>query len=469
MKKEMKLGVYIESGLQDWQVIQQKDGVGAAELYGKYYKEQNREACEIWSRLASEITGESIIPWKKARILDDEKWMIILEGIPAGGPYRVETCMKNGTASSFQEALRGDMIHQVYVGDLFVIAGQSNAAGYGKDPVEDGPELGVSLFGQRGIWELASHPLNDSTDSIYEQITERMNPGRSPYLHFAKYYKRISGIPVGLIQTALGASPVSRWNPEDNGDLYQNMKEMLKKASDGRIAGMLWYQGCAEAVALETEHYGKRFSQMIKSFWEEFGRIPVFACQIGRLTGNISEASDRAWNQIREAQKRVAAELDGIYLIPTLDAELSDQIHISSLSGLKIGERLARAALCILKSRPFHWQAPEIAEACLCGKNLKLTFDHVGEELFSMGADANDNGFRAEDDRGRILFEEYSCSGNIIFLRLERKPEGKCLISFGYGQDPKGVFPVDTGNHYPPAAFWRMPVEGCMEGNAYEI
>ena len=114
---------------------------------------------------------------------------IILEAIPAGGPYRVETCMKNGTASSFQEALRGDMIHQVYVGDLFVIAGQSNAAGYGKDPVEDGPELGVSLFGQRGIWELASHPLNDSTDSIYEQITERMNPGRSPYLHFAKYYK----------------------------------------------------------------------------------------------------------------------------------------------------------------------------------------------------------------------------------------------------------------------------------------
>ena len=101
---------------------------GAAELYGKYYKEQNREECEIWSRLASEITGESIIPWKKARILDNEKWMIILEGIPAGGPFRVETCMKNGTASSFQEALRGDMIHQVYVGDLFVIAGQSNAA-----------------------------------------------------------------------------------------------------------------------------------------------------------------------------------------------------------------------------------------------------------------------------------------------------------------------------------------------------
>ena len=94
----------------------------------------------------------------------------------------------------------------------------------------------------------------------------------------------------------------------------------------------------------------------------------MFACQIGRLTGNTSEASDRAWNQIREAQRKVAAELDGIYLIPTLDAELSDQIHISSLSGLKIGERLARAALCILQSRTFHWQAPEMAEACLRGQ-----------------------------------------------------------------------------------------------------
>lgn len=275
MKKEMKLGAYIESGLQDWQVIQQKNGVGAAELYGKYYKEQNREECEIWSRLASEITGESIIPWKKARILDNEKWMIILEGIPAGGPFRVETCMKNGTASSFQEALRGDMIHQVYVGDLFVIAGQSNAAGYGKDPVEDGPELGVSLFGQRGIWELASHPLNDSTGSVYEQITERMNPGRSPYLHFAKYYKRISGMPVGLIQTALGASPVSRWNPEENGDLYQNMREMIKKSFRWTDCGYALVSGLRRSCRIGNGALWKKVFSYDKIF---LGRIWKNSC-----------------------------------------------------------------------------------------------------------------------------------------------------------------------------------------------
>lgn len=465
----MKLGVYIESGLQEWQVIQQKNGVGNAGLRGRYCKEHGQEECEIWIRLVSEITGEGTCPWKRARLLDGDRWEAMLEEIPTGGPYRVETCMKTRAVTSFQEALRGDMIHQIYVGDLFVIAGQSNAAGYGKDPVEDGPELGVSMFGQKGNWKLACHPLNDSTNSVYGQITERANPGRSPYLHFAKYYKRISNMPVGLIQTSLGASPISRWNPGEEGDLYRNMVKMVKEASGGRIAGMLWYQGCAEAVALETEHYEERFSHMVKCFWKEFGKIPVFTCQINRLVGDASEESDRAWNQIREDQRRAAAAMKDVYLVPTLDAELSDQIHISSLSGLKVGERLARLALNVLQNKICHWQAPEVKKAYLYEDKLKLIFEHVEEELFSFGADSNDNGFWAEDDRGRIMFTEYSCQRNAVHLRLERKPEGECRISFGYGQDPKGVLPVDTANHYPPVAFWNLPVEICMEGDFYGI
>ena len=272
-------------------------------------------------------------------------------------------------------------------------------------------------------------------------------------------------MPVGLIQTSLGASPVSRWNPEEDGDLYRNMKEMIEEASGGQISGMLWYQGCAEAVALDTEDYEQRFSHMVKCFWEEFGRVPVFTCQIGRLVGNASEESDRAWSRIREAQRRAAAELKDVYMIPTLDAELSDQIHISALSGLKIGERLARQALNVLRGRPCRWQAPEVSKACLCERELKLIFRHVEEELFSFGADPNDNGFWAEDDRGRILFTEYFCEKNTVHLRLERKPEGDCRLSFGYGQDPKGVLPVDTAGHYPPAAFWRLPVDKCGEIN----
>ncbi|MFR3402449.1 MAG: sialate O-acetylesterase [Blautia faecis] len=43
--------------------------------------------------------------------------------------------------------------------------------------------------------------------------------GVSPYLAFGKTYAQISNMPVGLVQTSLGGSPMARWNPE-NGDLY---------------------------------------------------------------------------------------------------------------------------------------------------------------------------------------------------------------------------------------------------------
>ena len=63
-------------------------------------------------------------------------------------------------------AQRGDTRQHWGVGDVWLIAGQSNCAGYGKDPVEDPSELGVHLLGNDLHWDLATHPLNDSTNSL---------------------------------------------------------------------------------------------------------------------------------------------------------------------------------------------------------------------------------------------------------------------------------------------------------------
>lgn len=67
----------------------------------------------------------------------------------------------------------GDMIHHLGIGDLFVITGQSNSAGYGKDPIFDPPELGIHLLKNNGRWDMASHPFNDSTATI-QLIKERI-------------------------------------------------------------------------------------------------------------------------------------------------------------------------------------------------------------------------------------------------------------------------------------------------------
>ena len=99
---------------------------------------------------------------------------------------------------------RGDMIHNIGVGDVFVVAGQSNAAGRAKNPVEDAPELGVHLLRDSGVWDLATHPLGETTGSVHQGHFENHNPGHTPWLHFAKLLKRELGYPIGIVMSAYG-------------------------------------------------------------------------------------------------------------------------------------------------------------------------------------------------------------------------------------------------------------------------
>ena len=134
------------------------------------------------------------------------------------------------------------MVHNVGVGDVFVIAGQSNAAGRAKNPVADDPELGVHVLRTSARWELATHPLGETTNALHVGHYENHNPGHSPWLHFAKRLKRELGYPIGLVPCAYGGAPLRWWNPEENGALFTNMLEMLADY-DIHPRAVLWYQG----------------------------------------------------------------------------------------------------------------------------------------------------------------------------------------------------------------------------------
>ena len=71
------------------------------------------------------------------------------------------------------------------------MAGQSNMSGYGRDFAIDKPTLGVHLYANSGIWDIATHPLNDGLNTIYPENYEASN-GTCPGLSFARVrYSRI--------------------------------------------------------------------------------------------------------------------------------------------------------------------------------------------------------------------------------------------------------------------------------------
>ena len=197
-----------------------------------------------------------------------------------------------------------------------MIAGQSNSAGYGRGPYEDPSEFGVHLFRNSEQWALAAHPMNESTDTRHAVNREAANPGHSPYLQFARTLKRTLSHPVGLVQTSLGGSPLSRWNPDEPGaaDLFDNMVRCVGKAG-GKVRGIVWYQGESDTgTDADAASYAQRFRRALAAWREALAapELPVLTVQLNRVHQPADPDADRRWSQVREAQRQAARQTPGV-------------------------------------------------------------------------------------------------------------------------------------------------------------
>jgi sialate O-acetylesterase len=355
---------------------------------------------------------------------------------------------------------RGDMVHHMAVGDLYVIAGQSNSAGYGKDMVYDPPEFGVHLLRNSGRWDIATHPMNESTGTIHTANREGANPGHSPWLSFAKMVKRETGIPVGLVQTSLGGSPLDDWLP--GGSLYMNMMDIIASVG-GAVKGVLWYQGCSDGNFPKCGTYLDRFHQFVNAVRDAVGdpALPFITVQIFKHVAIVEDDSaDLAWSIVREAQRQASLQIPGVWLIPTMDCMLSDIIHVSAVSNLALGERAARIALAKLYGKRSDADAPDIAGAKKVDGGILLTFKNVSLRIYALEVPANRLPFRLEDELGELKVVAYEQpAANEILLRLARPVYGCCAVSSHYGRDPQGIALIDTGTRLPAPAFYGVVVE----------
>jgi hypothetical protein len=202
------------------------------------------------------------------------------------------------------------MIHHIGAGDVYVIAGQSNAAGFGKDIVYDPAEPGVHLLRNSGLWDLATHPFNDNTHTSHHANDETANPAHSPYLAFARRLKKVLGYPIGLIQASQGGSPLSLWDPLEDGTLYRNMLNSISVAGGGSpvgaVKGILWYQGCSDADGELAATYLERFTRMAARLRADLRDpdLPLLTVQLNRVIN--AQTPDEGWSLVREAQRRAA-------------------------------------------------------------------------------------------------------------------------------------------------------------------
>ncbi len=281
--------------------------------------------------------------------------------VPIGGPYTISITAqaKDSTPDGVIVPITFQ-VGPIFVGDLWVLAGQSNMEGVGNLEDVTPPNDKVTLLGMDGQWRRAEEPLHwlvDSPDPVHSgdpatraeraaaQHKNRVK-GAGLGLPFGVVLSAATGIPIGLVATAHGGTSMKGWDParKDEGgkSLYGSMLGQVDRAG-GKVRGMLWYQGESDANPEAAKVYPKVFAGFINSVRSDLGApdLPFYLVQIGRV---IRAGDPTAWNAVQEAQRRIPDRVPHTAVVPSIDLELDDGIHVGTQGLKRLGTRLARIA-----------------------------------------------------------------------------------------------------------------------------
>lgn len=377
------------------------------------------------------------------------EWRAELNGLPAGGPYTVRL-----TAGQDLTVEAGD----VYVGDLWVLAGQSNMEGYGDLADLETPEVGVHSFGMDDRWRLAEEPLHwlhDSVDPVHYEPYGGGDPAAIAEFHrsrakgaglglaFAKARKASTDVPIGLIPCAQGGTTLPQWSPEKRdeggGSLYGAMLRRIR-AVGGPIAGVLWYQGESDALGKETHLYRDRFHHFVGELRRDLDRpdLPLHTVQIGRfvMPDGWDVSGEEEWNPMQDLQRRLALEIPFVYAVPAVDLELDDLIHVGAQGLRRLGRRLARSVEKGLAGTPHLRSVAFEGEG---RRRLRVSFGGVEPPGFPVTRRVL--GFSIHDLERRERPFIYKARvdperrNDILLDLIEELPEGWRLW-YGHGLDP---------------------------------
>lgn len=385
--------------------------------------------------------------WRPAGSIADGKWEATLSDVQAGGPYKIEFRVEGARDTV--------SVEPVFVGDLWILAGQSNMQGVGDLIDVERPDDRVMMLDMvQERWQRAQEPLHNivaAVDRVHWPLNAEKQPerytgakldeyiqnrkkGAGLGLAFGAQYVRDAGVPVGLIPCAHGGTSMDQWDPArwdkaNPGDsLYGSMMRRFEKAG-GKVKGVLWYQGEAEANPSLSPSYREKFERFIGRVRQDMGdaSLPFYYVQIGR---HISATNVEHWKHVQEDQRKLEAAIPLTAVFSAIDADLDDSIHVGTQDLRRIGRNVAMFAAG--KAR----RGPRLESAKRAGNTIEVTFTEVNGKLTSEGRIA---GFSLRGPTGVEIPAIYKATirgNNTVVLHTQGKLPEDAQLWYGYGKDP---------------------------------
>lgn len=365
----------------------------------------------------------------------------------------------------------------VGVGDLFLVAGQSNADGRGRESVllsPSNPFVGVKFL--HNAWSKGDDPsANDTTPKTGIANAE----SGSPWPNVLNRLIPDQNVPMGFIAAAVGSTVVKQWRSAEGatvekawspGGMYARAREMVRTATDGgmKIRAVLYHQGENDlghhnglSVLGNEKEYKENLMAAVTDFWKDY-QAPVLVGQITNLGG------DRERNDsIRRAQRQVWDEHP--HALPgavTYDIFPTDGVHYREPANMKAySDRWTAAILHGLYGHREMASPKSLGVRRDGERRIALDYD---QPLVRKSWDGRE-GAKAEGLRlvseGRVFDDMQVVStelqgGTAIFVFNRSLPATPFQVCYGSGSDGQGrVVLRSAGNGLPVPMIFELTVE----------
>ncbi len=409
------------------------------------------------------------------------KWTLWLMPEKAGGPFSLTATGSGGGA--------GVTLSDLLVGDVWVASGQSNMEmplnGFpGSAVLKNGPEeIAHATLPTVRLLRLekatSDFPLNDISATWTECNPQTAAEFSAVAYFFGREINEKEKVPVGLIDTTWGGTPVEAWismmgissdaglmplfrswalfvqNLADTDAILAKEKRERDAAAAAHqpppeqhwhpnpaswepatlynamiapetlytIKGAIWYQGETNSDPERAPLYVKEMPALIADWrraWGE-GDFPFLYVQISNF-----DSPHEDWGAIRDAQRRTL-DVAHTAMAVTLDIGTKDNVHPPDKQ--TVGARLALAARAMVYGeRGLEYSGPLFREATIEGSSMRVWFSHADSGLTSNGAPAS---FEIAGKDGEFVPATAKIDGSTVLVQAEGVAHPK-FVRYGW-------------------------------------
>lgn len=352
-------------------------------------------------------------------------WSVQLPTPIAGGPYTL-------TIKGHEEIT----LSKILIGEVWVASGQSNmqwTPNMGLDNAEE--EIKNAEYPNIRFFQVpqrkSKSPQDDTPGEWVSCSPETMQNFSSVAYFFGRKLHKNMEVPVGLISSNWGGTPVEvwvpqelieedaelkaaaerlqefEWWPEEPGTAFNGMIHPLVKFD---IAGTIWYQG--ESNRVNANSYYRSFPLLIQSWRTAWKKdFPFYFVQIAPFN-YTKDKKDINAAVVQNAQLHTMLTVTNTGMAVTNDIGNLANIHPTNKQ--EVGRRLALWALAKTYGvKDVVYSGPVYKSMEIVKNKIKLSFDLAGGGLIS---------------KGKTLKEFYIAGADKEFYGAKAKIKGNTVI-----------------------------------------